>query len=291
MTLKELVESYYLHTGGSKDYIGDITDSDGNYSFLIEGKTLCTVSEIIDDETDEYNVCINASLNDCPDDKSLLSLCEDYGYKLRCSPLFQIAYIKIPQQNQVGLACEISINEFDEKIFCKLMDLFVATVQFLLNPDDDDTENEAEEIFDRLFVPASDSGYRKLLKECGIDADALHDNYDTYTMDDGFVSRIYCHEMTGFILIENAFECEDAYVALSLLYLNGILPGISCLEYRAGAIYLVYSLNPERADREQFSDALLTQRYLSQKLSEYIANESKHVEELNIREIMTAVFA
>ncbi len=293
MKLLELVKEYFLHQGGSQEYLNEIEVHDGIFTFSIEDETLCTITEKRVGESDKYKISILASLNEYSNEEELLKGYEKYAYKLRCTPLYQKGYFVVTEKTSIGFAYDAETSNIDGKSFSHLMDIFVATVQFILDKtaDDEDFDEQKEYIFNRLFVPMDNRDYLRLLKECDIDENTLDNDFGSYSVDENFVTNISFHELSGMMLLDNAFQCDDTNLILILLYLNGMGIDGSYFDYNGGYLHLITTLDPKNAKKDDFIDKLLVQKFLFDKVQNYVKNEYKHVEEFNIKDIMTAIFA
>ncbi len=293
MKLLELVKEYFLHQGGSQEYLNEIEVHDGCDSFSIEDETLCTITEKRLEDTDKYKISIVAALNEYPDDEELLKGYEKYAYKLRFTPLYQKGYLVITEKTSIGFTYDVETSDLDGKSFSHLMDIFVATVQFILDKtaDDEELDEQKEYIFNRLFVPVDNTNYLRFLKDCDIDKNKLESDFGAYSVDENFVTNISFHELSGKVLIDNAFKCDDTQPILILLYLNDMDLGISHFDYNGGYLHIITCLDPKNTKKDDFIDKLLTHKFLFDKFHNYVKNEYKHIDEFNIRDIMTAIFA
>ncbi len=291
--LQELVRAYASHMGVSKENLTEITESDGVFTFAIERENICTITEERR-EDGKYKISVIAALNQGTSDENLVEMIDDYTNRLRYTPLYQKALITITDNLSVGLSGALDSEHIDAPGFCKFMDLFVATVRYVVRPEvDDEDKSEADEavdaIFDQLFVPVPDKDYLKLIKSCGFDEKALEDNFGIISDDEGFTTRLSYHELSGLLILENSLTCEEPKVALDLIYVNGISPYDSSFEYLDGAVHLVSYLDPKGASVEDFNKLFLVHHFLDDSAHEYINNEDRHVEKFDITEIMNAL--
>ncbi len=292
--LQELVRAYASHMGVGEEYLADIVESDGVFTFAIEGENICTISEERGEEDGKYKISVIAALNIGSSEEALLELIDDYSDRLRYTPLYQKALINITDDLSVGLSCAIASENIDAPAFCKIMDLFVATVRYVVSPEvDEEDKSEADAamdaILDQLFVPVPDKDYRQLLLSCGFDEKALNNNFGIIYGDDGFAAHLSFHNLSGLLILDNSFACDQAKVALDLIYVNGLGPYDASFEYTGGAVHLVSYLDPRGASQEDFSKLFLTHHFLVDSAQEYINNEDRHVEKFDVTEIMNAL--
>ncbi len=296
--LQKLVEAYARHLDVSQDYLGDLEESDGVYTFGIERRILCTISEMRASDSDKLRITIMAGLTGDmrDDDYALLEALELYSQRLRLTPLYQKGHLVISDEYSLGLSLKLDTDETDEKNFIKAMDVFVATVMAITDPGildsapvQDEAQARSREIISRVFVPRPEAPYRKFLQTCGIDEQKLNANFGGLAVDDDFVTYLDYHELGGLVILDNSFECNDPRVLIDLLYVNGMGIAGSSFEYSAGVLHLQTARDANVITREKFTDALLTQRFLAEKTQGYINDEAKQVKELNYQEIMYAL--
>ncbi len=290
--LRELVKNYAEHLDLSHEYINEVEESNGVFSFIVEGETLCSICEKHCEDGPGTYISIQAVLTGNLIDESLLEALDEYSDRLRSTPMYQRGFIIITENYTVGFSYEVLSEDLNADKFNEMMDLYVATVVALVAPEEQEEEKEEkrEVIFEKYFKPHADEPYHSFLKTCNIDEKKLDESFGVLNVDEDFATHLEYHDLNGMLLMDNSFDCDDSRVLIDCLYVNGLGAEGASYEYSSDRLHVVSYLDPKKAKKDDFINSLLTHRFIVEKTQEYLDDEQKHVDVLDIKDIMSAMY-
>ncbi len=184
--LKQYINNYLESLGSTKEELESVDlKSDSGYTFLIDDKYVCSVSDFIDSDN---SVWFTVNLNEEPIKADILM--DKFIYfreRLELTPFAGRANLTTGyEDNIIALSTRLDATDLNYEIFNEFMEILSLSVCYISGNDSISIPENT-----LLSAPEGDKNYLKLLDEAGIDENTLYANLNSLALDDFNLLLLY----------------------------------------------------------------------------------------------------